>query len=151
VIPATQRFLLDTNILLHLVRGGINSTPLIAELEARFDLFTGRNRVFLSYVTVGEIRVIGEKNHWGADKWTELNRLLGGFQVVPLTGPELLDAYVSVDTYSHYLGREVGSKNDLWIAATAHVYGLTLITTDKDIDHLGGEYFPLSYLDPAIA
>ena len=144
---AVERYLLDTNILLHLIRGG-SSTSLIAELEARFDLFTGRNRVFLSYVTVGEIRVIGENAVWGANKWIELNRLMGGFQVVPLSGSEILDAYVAIDTYSHYIGREVGSKNDLWIAATAHTYQLTLVTTDKDFDHLNGEYFTVSYLDP---
>jgi predicted nucleic acid-binding protein len=147
MIEDSQRYLLDTNILLHIVRGG-NSSVLIAELEARFDLFTGRNRVYVSYVTVGEIRVLGEKNHWGANKWTELNRLLTNYQVIPLSGPNLLDAYVSIETYSHYLGREVGSKNDLWIAATAFVYQLTLITTDRDFDHLGGEYFLLAYLDP---
>ncbi len=32
-------------------------------------------------------------------------------------------------------GRPMG-KNDLWIAATAKVSGLTLLTTDADFDHL---------------
>ncbi len=147
MIAEPQRYLLDTNILLHIVRGG-SSSALIAELEAHFELFTGRNRVYVSYVTVAEIRVLGEKNHWGANKWAELNRLLANYPVIPLSGSNLLDAYVSVETYSHYLGREVGSKNDLWIAVTAFVYQLTLITTDKDFDHLNSQYFPVAYLDP---
>lgn len=67
---------------------------------------------------------------------------------MPLQGNDLIDAYVAVDTYSHYRGRETGRKNDLWIAATAHIYPLTLITTDKDFDHLNGEYFPVAYLAP---
>jgi tRNA(fMet)-specific endonuclease VapC len=31
-------------------------------------------------------------------------------------------------------------KNDLWIAATAHVLDLTILTSDKDFDHLNGVY-----------
>ena len=38
-------------------------------------------------------------------------------------------------------------KNDIWIAATASVYDLTLITTDKDFNHLKGEYINLEYID----
>ena len=31
-------------------------------------------------------------------------------------------------------------KNDLWIAAIAHVTGATLVTTDKDFDQLAGKF-----------
>jgi len=141
-----NRYLLDTNILLHLVRGSTASTPLIADLEARFDLFTGCNRVFVSYVTIGEIRVIGSNNNWGADKWADLSRLLGSFPTLPLTGEAILDSYVTFDTFSRYEGREMG-KNDLWIAATADAFGLTLITTDQDFDHLASRFFTVEYLD----
>jgi len=40
-------------------------------------------------------------------------------------------------------GLSVG-KNDLWIAATAKVTESTLVTTDKDFDHLEGIYFQLA-------
>ena len=38
-------------------------------------------------------------------------------------------------------------KNDLWIAAAASVYDLTLITTDKDFDHLNGVFLDVIYVD----
>ena len=38
-------------------------------------------------------------------------------------------------------------KNDLWIAATAYVTGSKLITSDKDFDHLDGEYFEVLYFE----
>jgi len=38
-------------------------------------------------------------------------------------------------------------KNDIWIAATASVYGLTLLTTDKDFDHLNEVHVNLEYID----
>ena len=36
-------------------------------------------------------------------------------------------------------------KNDIWIAATASVFKLTLVTTDKDFDHLKDKYLDLEY------
>ena len=38
-------------------------------------------------------------------------------------------------------------KNDLWIAATSSVYDLILLTTDKDFNHLDGEFLDLEYID----
>ena len=38
-------------------------------------------------------------------------------------------------------------KNDLWIAANAIAFDMILVTTDKDFDHLEGEYIKLKYID----
>jgi tRNA(fMet)-specific endonuclease VapC len=38
-------------------------------------------------------------------------------------------------------------KNDLWIAATASVYDMELITTDKDFNHLASKYLKLQRID----
>ena len=38
-------------------------------------------------------------------------------------------------------------KNDIWLAAIAHVYKLTLLTTDKDFVHLAGSLIDLEYID----
>ncbi len=35
----------------------------------------------------------------------------------------------------------------MWIAATASVYGLTLLTTDKDFDHLKDEFVQLEFIN----
>ena len=39
-------------------------------------------------------------------------------------------------------------KNDLWIAATASVLKAILFTTDRDFDHLDGEFLEVIYIDP---
>lgn len=39
-------------------------------------------------------------------------------------------------------------KNDLWIAATAHVLGAHVLTTDKDFDHLAPHFLSYSWIDP---
>jgi tRNA(fMet)-specific endonuclease VapC len=38
-------------------------------------------------------------------------------------------------------------KNDLWIAATASVYGLSLITADLDFNHLAPAFLNLELVD----
>jgi len=38
-------------------------------------------------------------------------------------------------------------KNDVWIAATASILDITLITTDKDFNHLDKEYLDLKLID----
>jgi tRNA(fMet)-specific endonuclease VapC len=37
-------------------------------------------------------------------------------------------------------------KNDLWIAATASFFELTLVTTDKDFHHLRDGYLKVLYI-----
>ena len=38
-------------------------------------------------------------------------------------------------------------KNDLWLAATASVLNLTLITSDQDFNHLAPTFLSLEALD----
>ena len=42
-------------------------------------------------------------------------------------------------------------KNDVWIAATAHVTGARLLTTDRDFDHLDPTFLGRDWVDPAAA
>jgi tRNA(fMet)-specific endonuclease VapC len=41
-------------------------------------------------------------------------------------------------------------KNDLWIAASAHVLQATLMTTDKDFTHLDPQFLQINFISPAI-
>ena len=43
------------------------------------------------------------------------------------------------------------SKNDLWIAATAHVSGAMLWSTDKDFGHLYGVWLRYEFVDQKAA
>lgn len=38
-------------------------------------------------------------------------------------------------------------KNDLWIAATASAFDITLVTTDKDFNHLDGKFIKLKLIE----
>ena len=79
--------------------------------------------------------MIAARNGWGAAKTRRLNTLLGYLMAVPIPYGAVMDCYVQIDDYSLANGRQMG-KNDLWIAATARATGATLLTTDRNFDHL---------------
>ena len=125
------RYLLDTNILVHYVRG----KELGEHIEATYELKSTATAPLISAVTAGEVRSLALQFGWGSDKRRKLEALLGHFVVVQLDLPGLYDAYADIDQYSRKAGTPMG-KNDIWIAATAKVSGARLITTDRDFDHL---------------
>jgi tRNA(fMet)-specific endonuclease VapC len=74
-------------------------------------------------------------------------------QTLPVATRQLMKAYAEIDAYSQgkhpnlrlstgMSARNMG-KNDLWIAATAHILDATLVSTDKDFSHLDGVFVKL--------
>ena len=78
----------------------------------------------------------------------QMRFLLGYFARAPLETPAMLEAYALIDAFSERTGRAMG-KNDVWIAATAHVTGATLLTTDHDFQHLDSLFISLHCLTDA--
>jgi tRNA(fMet)-specific endonuclease VapC len=48
----------------------------------------------------------------------------------------LLYSQCRLDGFDYSFSARNMGKNDIWIAATARVLGATLLTTDKDFNHL---------------
>jgi len=65
-------YLLDTNILVHLIRGKAVGLA----IEAHFGLRGALNRCVISVVTVGEMYALARKWNWGATKQADLTKLL---------------------------------------------------------------------------
>ncbi|QDT52679.1 tRNA(fMet)-specific endonuclease VapC [Caulifigura coniformis] len=124
-------YLLDTNILVHLIRRSIVGVA----IESQFGLASSLNRCVISVVTVGEMYALAKKLNWGGTRQSNLAQLLGQVVWVDISHPDILAAYGDLDDVSSRSGRTMG-KNDVWIAATAKVSGATLLTTDGDFDHL---------------
>jgi tRNA(fMet)-specific endonuclease VapC len=145
-----KTYLFDTNILLYFFRQdkkweAINST---------FDLSIISDNV-VSVVVWGEILSLGTRNGWGKRRLSELDRLNELFLISDIYDEKIIHRYAEIDAFSegklplNPLGttaRNMG-KNDLWIAATASVLGLTLLTTDKDFNHLNGIYLDVDFVD----
>lgn len=136
-------YLLDTNILIHFIR----ASEIWKKADISLQLSNGQNTLYISAVTKGEILSFAKQARWGESKLQKLHKFLLPSLCVPIDGySPLMDAYADIDAYSQanhpeftpdtpFTARNMG-KNDLWIAATAFLYGIPLVTTDHDFDHL---------------
>ena len=81
-----------------------------------------------------------------------LEQTLSDVVTVDLGHPGVVEAYVEFDLISqaHPDGAWNMGKNDLWIAAAAKAAGATLLTTDKDFDHLVGDHLDGEVIDPTV-
>ena len=129
-----MEYLLDTNILLKMIRGDQN-----------FD-----HRYYISIVTKAELLSLSVQFNWGEFKKQKLIQNLAQINIINITD-EIVQSYVEIDTFSQkkhpalvYQGtaRNMG-KNDIWIAATAHILNLKLVTTDHDFDHLENTFISI--------
>ncbi len=141
-----ERYLLDTSVLLLLVRGGERGRA----IDQRFGLSTAAGRPFVSVVTHAELQVLAIRNGWGPAKMEALAAVLANVVTIDVrrSGP-LLEAYVAVELASrqHRPSARTMSHNDLWIAATAKVARATLLTTDRDFTHLSPDHCRVVLID----
>lgn len=144
-------YVLDTNIILSTL------------LNDKFDQYFERtyrkesDNLVLSVVSEGELHALALKRNWGNKRVTQLLTVIRQYLIYPVKVQQLIGSYAYLDAYSQnklvnkpmakkFNARNMG-KNDLWIAATAHVLSATLITTDKDFEHLNGTFFPIEFID----
>jgi predicted nucleic acid-binding protein len=125
-----QSYVLDTGVLLNLVRG----KELGTRIDREFALTRSMRLHTVSIVTHGELKVLAERNDWGAEKRNALAVALDNLVTVNIESEALVEAYVQVDRacWSNSGGSRTLSQNDMWSAATALLSDLPLITTDKD-------------------
>jgi tRNA(fMet)-specific endonuclease VapC len=142
-----KRFILDTNICLAYIRG---TSEFIKRIENEIELTSPNTFVIISVVTKAELLSLGIQNGWGKKKIESLEKLLNKMIIIDINERDemLMNAYATIDAFSqgklnseqlNMSARNMG-KNDLWIAATAHVSNAELLTTDSDFDHLNGKW-----------
>jgi tRNA(fMet)-specific endonuclease VapC len=137
--------IIDTNILLAYARG----RELYNKIEAHFALRKSGLGTLVSIVSEGELRVLALQFVWGEARQQEMERQLAYCTIVPLPFSDIVQVYAEIDDYSRRKGVTMG-KNEIWIAATAAVTWVRLLTTDRDFDHLDGVYLTRDWVDPAL-
>lgn len=131
MIPSGSLVVLDTNVLVHLIR----QDQIGEHLNQQYQLTTRAERPLISIVTVGECYSLVAQLNWGAAKQDKLADLFHELVVVDINTSQILNAYAEIDSQSRAQGRRMG-KNDAWIAATTKASDAWLLTCDKDFDHL---------------
>lgn len=142
-------FLLDTNVLLHFLRGKR------AFYADNFPIDDIDSRLIISAVSVGELRSIALRNKWGKKKMKEIEFVIKKLFIVEINNDAIHNRYAEIDTFSQgkLEGQPLGmsarnmGKNDLWIAPKASVFNATLLTTDNDFDHLDTIFLSVPKID----
>ena len=140
----TQRsdlFILDTNILVHLIR----DSPIGRWVNQSFDLQPFKQ--LISVVTVGEALAFAKKRSWGVRRTAALEDLLRELVILPLESEPVLHTYAEIDVHLQKIGRVI-EQNDMWIAATASAAKAHLLTTDRDFDPLDPHFLTRTWVDP---
>ncbi len=139
-------YVLDTNVLLALVRGN----ALGASIDAAYGLRANLQRHVVSIASLAEMWVLADRNAWGDAKRNALRIMFEQLVVIPIEGQALVDAYVQISAADK--GWPEGSrnmgKNDLWIASTALVTGFAVLTTDPDFKFLSNNPIQVLWIDP---
>jgi tRNA(fMet)-specific endonuclease VapC len=139
-------YVLDTNVLLALIRG----KTLGSAIDTAYGLRASLQRHVVSIVSEAEILVMADKNGWGDDKRAALKRMFEQLVVIPIDGQGIVSAYVQISAADRNWPespRNMG-KNDIWIASTALYTSLPLLTTDKDFRFLDKKPIEVLWVDP---
>jgi tRNA(fMet)-specific endonuclease VapC len=141
-----RNYCLDTNIILVLLRG----KELGRSIDQTFGLSSAPYLHTVSIVTHGELRVLCDRNGWEGARRLALDKALREFVTVDIAGSEIVEAYRRIEEANAAIpmGHQNMGKNDVWIAATAMVTALPVLTTDKDFNHLNGNLLDVHYFDP---
>jgi predicted nucleic acid-binding protein len=108
-----QSYVLDTGVLLNLVRG----KELGTRIDREFALTSSMRLHTVSIVTHGELKVLAERNDWGAEKRNALAVALDNLVTLNIESEALVEAYVQVDRACRKSdgGSRTLSQNDMWI------------------------------------
>jgi tRNA(fMet)-specific endonuclease VapC len=143
-----MNYLFDTNLLLLKLR----QHPKWQTVSDTFYLDTANN--MLSIISVAELYSLALRNNWGTKRLTEIENLRKEFAEIDIYYEEVIQRYAEIDAFSQgklahkplsVSSRNMG-KNDLWIAAIASVFDLTLLTTDADFNHLNKVFLKVEFV-----
>lgn len=144
-----MNYLLDTNMFITAIRKEAFMNHIDETYRKR------SNILFTSCVVEGELKSFATQRKWGFKKVQKMEKLLNDFTIYPIKTELIIEKYAEIDAFSQgkhptinipVSARNMG-KNDLWIAATASVLGATLLTMDKDFDHLNGVFLNMEWID----
>ena len=106
---------------------------------------------------------LAEKRGWGAGKREQMESVLNRLPTIGINQPSILSAYALIDAWTR--GAPVRdpmnapppqpalpmSKNDLWVAATAHASRAVLVSTDKGFRRLDGVWIKFVFVPQSLS
>lgn len=125
-MPASGRFLLDTNVVIALLEG---DRSVLSNLDQAPE-------VFIPAVAIGELFYGAAKSGRPSENMAKVEQFAAGRSIVPCD----LDVGRECGRLKQRL-REKGRplpENDIWIAAAARCHGMVLVTRDRHFQEVEG-------------
>jgi predicted nucleic acid-binding protein len=119
--PPPARCLGDTDVLPYVVRGETRAEP--------YRTYLADKEIGVSFQTVAELRPWGRTHLWGPSRWQQLQQVLARITIY-LVDDALIDAWAYITATRERQGRPIAT-GDAWIAATAWLQGLPLVTHNR--------------------
>lgn len=124
-----KSLLVDTDVFSYI----IDNRPEAQRFHSRFS----EGRVFLSFITCGEMLAGAFKKNWGRSRMQNLRHWIDTTTVIPYTD-DLPFFYAMIISNAYKNGYPI-KPNDAWIAATAMAHGIPLLTNNiKDFKNVPG-------------
>ncbi len=142
----SEAYLLDTNIVLHATR---ENSPVSTAIEGQFQLRDSPFRPTICEVTVAELWAFAQS--WGEKRKELLKRTIDDLLIVPIGDVRVHHRWAELYSFARSKGMAIQhDHNDVWIAATAHVTGLKLLSMDGNafLPLRGTEWVDVVVLDP---
>jgi tRNA(fMet)-specific endonuclease VapC len=111
---------LDTNVVSYLFNRDTRAAPYLPHLAGRL--------LVISFMTMAELDAWAEVSHWGQGRRERLERFLASY-VTHYPDRELCRLWAGVFAEARTKGKPIQTA-DAWIAATALLYGVPLLTHD---------------------
>ena len=129
---ADSLILVDTDVFIWLTRG--------KDQAARYAPLVANKRIVLSFVTVAELWRGAYVRQYNEDSRRKLEGDIGSTSVIASDNAlthEWAQLVVEARTVGHALG-DKAQAHDAWVAATARLYSLTIVTDDRHFDGFDG-------------
>lgn len=118
-----KKYLLDTNICVHLLRGNFNVKDAIEKI--------GWDNCYISEITVAELIYGAECSSHAEENRNIIYDLCNHFQIVPIS--ESIDEFARQKAILKRKGQLI-EDSDLWIGVTAIAHDLIMVT--ENVNHL---------------
>ncbi len=120
-----KKYILDTNICIHFLRGKYSVAEKIKEV--------GAENCYISEITVAELKFGEEIMHRKGLAGTKhaINDFIADIKVLPIS--RAIDLFAQEKAKLQIIGKPNGSDFDLLIACTSIAYGMTMVT--ENIKH----------------
>lgn len=111
--------LLDTNVLSYIYKNDTRAVKYAPHIEGKIPV--------ISFITTAEMYFGAYKNKWGVKSFKKLDTFLKKYTVIEFNY-QICHEWAIIKAKLEEIGHSVEDSNDLWIAATARVADIPLIT-----------------------